>query len=111
MENEFEKRRRPRIVMCWPAVLKTPQGPIRGITEDISMGGVLSLWSEPIETEDEFEISVRFSKDREMSATVKKIWSEEVLADDSIYYEVGFHFTKISAHNQKIIASLVKKYF
>lgn len=110
MNIDVERRRKPRIPICWSTVLMTPQGPKRGITEDISLGGILILCSETIETDDELEIAIRMSKNDEMSITVKKIWSHKLLAEDSIYYEIGFRFIKISPRNQKFIDSLVTEY-
>ena len=111
MNTENERRRKPRIPIGWPAVLMTPQGPLRGVTEDISMNGILILLSETIETNDELEIVIRLDKDQEMQITVKKIWSKKLLANDSIYYEIGFRFTKISPSAHKIIASKVSEYY
>jgi len=111
MKNGVERRRDARIPAGWPAFLMTSQGPISGVTEDISMGGILILCSETIETENEIEIVIRLAKDHEMPATVKKIWSDKLLAHDSIYNEIGFSFTKISAGDRQIIASQVAEYY
>lgn len=111
MEDEIERRIKPRIPMCWPVVLMTPQGSVKGMSEDISTGGVLILCQEPIDTENEVEITAKLSKDHEMSLSAKKIWSDGFLADDTIYYETGFCFTEISQDNREIIASLVEESF
>jgi len=109
MKNGIEKRIQSRIPMCWPIVLMAPQGAIKGISENISLDGVLTLTSEPVETNDEVKITATLSKDNEMIITAKKIWSDWLLADDTIYYETGFCFTKLSQGNSEIIASLVEE--
>jgi c-di-GMP-binding flagellar brake protein YcgR len=70
MKNGVERRRDARIPVGWPAFLMTSQGPINGVIEDISMGGILVLCSETIETDNEIEIVVRLAEDHEMPATV-----------------------------------------
>ena len=75
MNSAIENRRHPRIPLSWPVILMTPQGPIKGETSNISVGGALILCSETIEIDDEFQITLKSSEDHQMSVTCEKVWS------------------------------------
>ena len=110
MNTGIEKRRHPRIPLKWPIILMTPQGPIMGVTCNISVGGALIFYSETIETEDEFQVILKSSGDHELPITCKKVWSDKMVADNSEYNAIGLLFAKISSSIQNFIASLVAEY-
>jgi len=110
MNTGIEKRRHPRIPLCWPIILVPPQGPIMGLTSNISVSGALIFYSEMIEAEDEFQIIFKSTGDHEMPIPCKKVWSDKRVAGNSEYNAIGLLFTKLSSSIQNFIASLVAEY-
>ena len=111
MNSGIEKRRDPRVPLVLPVVLMTPQGAIEGKTANISVSGLaLLLFLEKPEIGDEFEITIKSSDDHEMSVTCEKVWSDTIILDESVYYGIGVQFTKISANDREILASMVAEY-
>ena len=111
MKNGIERRRHPRIPLDVPVVVITPQGTIEGKTLNISVGGLaLLLFNEKPEIGDEFDVTLKFPLDGDISVTREKLWSEDIIAFDTVYNEFGVRFTKISPTDRKIIADLVSEY-
>ena len=110
MNSAIKNRRHPRIPLSLPVILMTPQGPIKGETSNISVGGALIFYSETIETEGEFQVILKSSGDHELPITCKKVWSDKIVADNSEYNAIGLFFTKISSSIQNFIGSLVAEY-
>ena len=110
MNIGIEKRRHLRIPLWWPVVLMPPQGPIMGVTRNISVGGTLIFCSEAIETGDKFQIILKSSGDHEIPITCEKVRSEKIVAGNSEYNAIGLLFTKMSSSIQNFIASMVEEY-
>ena len=111
MNTEIDMRHTPRIPTFWPAILMPAHEPIKAMTKDISMCGVLILCRESVETDDEFEMVLKFYNNLEMQFTAKRVWSNKVFSGKYYYYEFGNLFTKISSSDREIIASLVSEYY
>ena len=112
MNTGIERRRHPRIPLNWPVILMTPQGPIKGETSNVSVGGLaLILFLEKPKVGTEFQITLKSSEDHEMPVTCEKVWSGRIISDESIYHGIGVRFIKISSSDQDIIASLVAEYY
>ena len=112
MNTGIEKRRHPRIPLNWPVILMTPQGPIKGETSNVSVGGLaLILFLETPEIGDEFQITLKMSANLEMIVTCEKIWSGKIVDDESVCFGIGVRFTKISSSDLDIIDSLVAEYY
>jgi len=110
MSTEAEKRRHPRIPINWPVVLMTSQGPVKGVTINISVSGALIFCSKTIKNEDEFQIIFKSSGDHEQPINCKKVWSKKKSTANSGYNTGGLLFTKISSNVKKYIAALVAEY-
>jgi len=105
------RRRDPRASISFPVVLMTPQGAIKGKTINLSISGLgFLLFSEMPEIGDEFEITLKSSKDHEMPITCEKVWSGSIIIDESVCFGISVRFTKISPSDKDIIASLVAEY-
>jgi len=111
MNSAIENRRHPRIPLSWPVILMTPQGPIKGETSNISVGGTLILCSETIEIDDEFQIILKHPEDHEMPVTCENVWSGKFISDETVYNVIGVRFIKISSSDREIIASMVAEYY
>ena len=109
MNSAIKNRRHPRIPLSLPVILMTPQGPIKGETSNISVGGALILCSVTIEIDDEFQIILKPSKDYEMSVTCEKVWSGDFNTNGFLFNGMDIRFIEISAGNYEIIASLIDK--
>ena len=51
-----EKRRYPRAKITWPVVVMTPNGPVDGVTQNLSAGGAFILCSELPELDHDFHL-------------------------------------------------------
>jgi len=110
MNTEIESRRHPRIPLSWPVVMVAPQGPIKGETGNLSVGGALILCSEIPEFGDEFEIILKPSNDHEMPVTCEKTWTSTFNTNGSTLCGMGVHFTEISSADREMIDSLITEY-
>lgn len=111
MKNGIDRRRDLRIPVGWPVVLITPQGAIEGMTANTSVSGLaLLLFSEMPEVGDKFQIILKPSEGDKIPVTCEKIWSDNLILDESVCIGIGVRFTKISSHDRKIIAALAKAY-
>ena len=46
-----------------------------------------------------------------MSLTCKKIWSGELISDETVYNAIGVEFFKLSPRDREIISEIVKGYY
>jgi hypothetical protein len=88
----------------------TSQGPVKGVTINISVSGVLIFCSKTIKNGDELQIIFKSSGDYEQPINCKKIWSKKKSSANSGYNTGGLLYTKLSSNVKKFIAALVAKY-
>ena len=112
MNTRIERRRDPRVPISFSVVLMTPQGAIKGKTNNLSISGLaVIMFKEKPEIGDKFQITLKSSEDHKMSVTCEKVWSDSIILNESVYYGIGVRFTKISSSDREIIASLVAEYY
>ena len=105
-----EKRRYPRVLAVWPAVVQTLQGPLEAKTRDISIGGVFIECSEKIDLGENFQIMLKPSQDRSITVTGRRAWSGNInINGRSTYSGVGVQFTELSAEYRAYISALVEE--
>ena len=105
-----EKRRYPRVLAVWPAVVQTLQGPLEAKTRDISIGGVFIECSEEIDLGENFQIMLKPSQDRSITVTGRRAWSGNInINGRSTYSGVGVQFTELSAEDRAYISALVEE--
>ncbi|MGB6279918.1 MAG: PilZ domain-containing protein [Syntrophobacteria bacterium] len=105
----IEKRLHPRILVEWPAAVKTLQGTIEGITKDISVDGVFIFCPEEPELENSFAIVLETSEDRLIAMFGEKVWPGNFNIDDRTAFGMGIRFTFMTPEDRQYIAALVEK--
>ena len=105
----IEKRLHPRILVEWPAAVKTLQGTIEGITKDISVDGVFIFCPEEPELENSFAIALEPSEERFISVFGERVWSGNFNIDDRTVFGMGVQFIQISPEDRNYIAVLVEQ--
>ena len=105
----IERRLHPRILVKWPAVVETPQGPVEGETKDISVDGVFIFCADEPEIGEKFPLLLKPSEQRTISIVGEKIWSGSFTIDNKTVFGMGVQFSQISAEDRNYIAALVEK--
>ena len=105
----IEKRLHPRVLVEWPAAVKTLQGTIEGITKDISVDGVFIFCPEEPELENSFAIVLETSEDRLIAMFGEKVWSGNFNIDDKTVFGMRISFTFMAPEDRQYIAALVEE--
>lgn len=105
----IERRLHPRILVKWPVVVETPQGPLEGETKDISVDGVFIFCAKEAEIGGNFPILLKPSEQRTISVVGEKIWSGSFTIDNKTVFGMGVQFIHISPEDRNYIAVLVEK--
>lgn len=105
----IEKRLHPRILVHWPATIKTPKGAIGGRTKDISVDGVFIFCPEEPKIEKDFPVVFEPVGERLIAVYGAKVWSSNFNIDDRTVFGMGIRFTVMSPEDRQFIATLVEK--
>ncbi|UCF01990.1 MAG: PilZ domain-containing protein [Deltaproteobacteria bacterium] len=105
----IEKRLHPRILVEWPAAVKTLKGTIEGITKDISVDGVFIFCPEEPALENSFAIALEPTGERFIAVYGERVWSGNSIIDDRTVFGMGIRFTFMAPEDRQHIASLVEK--
>jgi hypothetical protein len=105
----IERRQHPRVLVNWPAVVKTPQGSVKGETKDISVDGVFIFCAEEPKIQENLPILLEASEERTISVVGEKIWSGTFTIDNRKVFGMGIQFIHISPEDAEYIAGLVEK--
>jgi hypothetical protein len=105
----IEKRLHPRILVEWPAAVKTLKGTIEGITKDISVDGVFIFCPEEPALENIFAIALEPTGERFIAVFGERVWSGNSIIDDRTVFGMGIRFTFMAPEDRQHIASLVEK--
>ena len=97
----IEKRLHPRILVEWPATVRTLQGTIEGITKDISVDGVFIFCPEEPEVENSFAIALDPSEERFFSVFGERVWSGNFNIDDKTAFGMGIRFTFMTTEDRQ----------
>ena len=107
-----EKRDYPRAEIKWPAVIKTDQGTMDGITSNVTPNGVFIHCQKPLRLNEIFELTIDIpNSDQTLRANAEVTWSNRWGPDDEISPRgMGVRFVKISSEARKFIASAALNY-
>ena len=105
-----EKRRYPRVLAVWSAVVQTLQGPLEAKTRDISVGGVFIECPEKIDLGENFQIMLKSPQGRSIAVTGRRAWSGNInINGSSTYGGMGVQFTALSPEDRNYISTLVEE--
>jgi uncharacterized protein (TIGR02266 family) len=107
-----EKRDYPRAEIKWPAVIKTDQGTMDGVTSNVTPNGVFIHCQKPLRLNEIFELTIDIpNSDQTLTARAEVTWSNRWGPDDEISPRgMGVRFVKISSEARKFIARAALNY-
>ena len=107
-----EKREYPRAEIKWPAVIKTDQGTMDGVTSNVTPNGVFIHCQKPLRLNEIFELTIDIpNSDQTLTARAEVTWSNRWGPDDEISPRgMGVRFVKISSEARKFIARAALNY-
>ena len=107
-----EKRQYPRAEIEWPAVIKTDQGMMDGVTSNVTPNGVFIHCQKPLRLNEIFELTIDIpNSDQTLTARAEVTWSNRWGPDDEISPRgMGVRFVKISSEARKFIARAALNY-
>ena len=79
-----EKRRHPRIEICWKACLEKPEGPEEVQLKDISLGGAFVVCPNPLPLTEKFRIFVDPPEQTPLELNAEVVWSNANVPEDKI---------------------------
>ena len=107
-----ERREYPRAEIKWPAVIKTNQGTMNGVTSNVTPDGVFIHCQKPLRLNEIFELTIAIpNSDQTLTARAEVTWSNRWGPDDEISPRgMGVRFVKISSEARKFIARAALSY-
>ena len=107
-----ERREYPRAEIKWPAVIKTNQGTMNGVTSNVTPDGVFIHCRKPLRLNEIFELTIDIpNSDQTLTARAEVTWSNRWGPDDEISPRgMGVRFVKISSEARKFIARAALSY-
>jgi uncharacterized protein (TIGR02266 family) len=107
-----EKREYPRAEIKWPAVIKTDQGTMDGVTSNVTPNGVFIHCQKPLKLNEVFDLTIDIpNSDQTLTARAEVTWSNRWGPDDDISPRgMGVRFVKISSEARKFIARAALNY-
>ena len=107
-----DRRDYPRAEIKWPAVIKTDQGTMNGVTSNVTPNGVFIRCQKPLKLNEIFELTIDIpNSDQTLTAKAEVTWSNRWGPDDDISPRgMGVRFVKISSEARKFIARAALSY-
>lgn len=105
-----ENRQHPRVKVNWPVTINTPQGPIAGVTKNISAGGAFVCIQKSLRPDEELLLSnshVRPWMSRLSIGAKVTRRNVEKLDNETLSLNMGVQFTKLSGEARKRISEYV----
>ena len=87
-----EKRRYYRAEVSWPVVVFTPNGPVAGVTQNLSLGGALVRCPDVPEMENVFRLVIRPAARQVLQVNAERVWSGTLVSEDFMPKEMGVSF-------------------
>ncbi len=91
-----EKRRHSRTEIAYPVVVMTPDGPVAGVTQNLSLGGAFVRCSKLPEVDDTFRLVIKPTKRPPLLVHAEMVWSGTLVSEDSMPNGMGLSFRFIA---------------
>ena len=99
----------PRANLRWQVNALTPEGPLEGVTKDVSTRGAYVCCARPLRLNEVFHMSIN-SPEKSLNVKAEVVWSNIHGPDDEISPRgMGVRFLKISSQDRKFIAKEVSQ--
>ena len=97
----------PKANLRWQVNALTPEGPLEGVTKDVSTRGAYVCCARPLRLNEVFHMSIN-SPEKSLNVKAEVVWSNIYGPDDEITPRgMGVRFLKISSQDRKFIAKEV----
>ena len=109
-----EKRRHPRVVISWPAMLEPPYEHIQVQFKDISLGGAFVVCRKPLPLKEKIRFCIKVPEREELLLNAEVIWSNTNVPQDKVINRgMGVKFVqntnKARQHLEKAISDRLKE--
>ena len=99
----------PKANLRWQVNALTPEGPLEGVTKDVSTRGAYVCCARPLRLNEVFHMSIN-SPEKSLNVKAEVVWSNIHGPDDEISPRgMGVRFLKISSQDRKFIAKEVSQ--
>ena len=99
----------PKANLRWQVNALTPEGPLEGVTKDVSTRGAYVCCARPLRLNEVFHMSIN-SPEKSLNVKAEVVWSNIYGPDDEITPRgMGVRFLKISSQDRKFIAKEVSQ--
>ncbi len=102
-----EKRQYPRVEVAWPVTIVTPDGPVIGRTQNLSLVGTLIHCPEAPELLYNFRLFFRPAERQLLIATAERVLSSTFVDDKSMSHAMGVRFTYIAEHDYQLMREVI----
>jgi hypothetical protein len=103
----IEKRQYPRVEVAWPVTVLTPDAPVIGRTQNLSLVGTLIHCTEIPELFYNFRLFFRPAERQLLIATAERVWSSTFVDDKSMSHAMGVRFTYIPEHDYQLMSEVI----
>ena len=106
-----EKRRYYRAEVSWPVVLFTPNGPVAGVTQNLSLGGALVRCPDVPEMEEIFRLVIKPAARQVLQVNAEKVWSDTLVSEDYMPRGMGVSFRFAAGdEDRQLIGKAISKH-
>jgi hypothetical protein len=106
----LEKRKLPRIEVCWPVTVMTEKESVEGEARNITVEGVFIHCMERLSVNQTYRLLIKPAGE-EIEVIGKLLWSNlDSAADRDILPGMGFCFVKVSEGDRELLREAIQKY-
>ena len=110
MSGFLEKRKLPRIEVCWPVTVITEKESVEGEARNITVEGVFIHCMERLSVNQTYRLLIKPAGE-EIEVIGKLLWSNlDSAADRDILPGMGFCFVKVSEGDRELLRGAIQKY-
>ena len=111
MEDEMEKRNKPRLQVKWPITIYTKKGPVKGESRNITTAGIFIRCEKELRLNEVCRMRIRPPQKQSVEVEGKLIWSNlEGLDSNGPYSGMGFSFVKCSDEDQRLLDEVISSH-
>jgi hypothetical protein len=111
LEDQTEKRNKPRIQVKWPITLYTKKGPIKGESRNITTAGIFIHCEEKLRLNEVCRMCIRPPQRESVEVEGKLVWSNLAGLDwEGPYSGMGFSFVKCSDEDQRLLDEVISSH-
>ena len=106
-----ERRQHPRPKISWSATVMTPDGPLAGMTQNLSLGGALIHCSLVPDLEDSFRLVLKPDERQLLVAIAKRVWQDTLMDKRFMFYGMGVSFLYMHEDDLQALSKAIYDHF